>query len=213
MLMERGEILADGRRVSLFMPAGSRVEGEARFHSALKPSAIVLFPLLGCISLLVVSLPVFRFAPQSALVSSAETPVPASSLPFSFADTVRHLSETLGSAPRERRNDHAIFETVTGAETTLQVAVTQQDSQMLLRFFIEDEHGMNAVRDFCKAPFFLPEERDLLYELLLAGEGIRCAFMPRFDVLCEYDMRPERTLVSFLFSPPLRVCRVTPAKP
>jgi hypothetical protein len=72
---------------------------------------------------------------------------------------------------------------------------------------------MDIVRNFCKAPFFQSEERELLYELFSAGEGIHCAFMPRFDILCEYDMRPERTLVSFLFSPPVRVCGGIPARP
>ena len=64
-----------------------------------------------------------------------------------------------------------------------------------------------------KAPFFQSEERELLYELFSAGPGIHCAFMPRFDILCEYDMRPERTLVSFLCSPPVRVCGGIPARP
>jgi hypothetical protein len=60
----------------------------------------------------------------------------------------------------------------------------------------------------------LPSRRsELLYALLSSGEGIHCAFLQRFDVLCEYDMRPERTIVSFFFSPPVRVCGATSTGP
>jgi hypothetical protein len=84
---------------------------------------------------------------------------------------------------------------------------------MLLRFQVDDERGMDVARKFCKAPFFRSDESELLYALLSASEGIHCAISARFDVLCEYDMRPERTVISFFFSPPLRLCEVVSATP
>jgi hypothetical protein len=189
----------------------SKIEKKALPHSALNRSAAVLFALLGGLSLIVVSLPSHLLPPPRALTSFPEARVPVSSLPFSFEDTVTYFSATLGSAPRQRQNDYAFFEIATSVETTLQVALTRQGTQMLLRFRIEDEYGMDVVRNFCKAPFFQSEERDLLYALFSAGEGIHYASMPRFYVLCEYDMRPERTLVTFLFSPPVQFCGVIPA--
>ena len=173
----------------------------------------VLFALLGGVLLIVVSLPAYLRARPAALTSFPEARVSVSSLPFSFEDTVSYFSRTLGSAPRQWQNGYAFFETATSPETTVQVAVTRQGSQMLLRFRVEDEYGMDVVRNFCKAPFFQLEERDLLYALFSTGEGIHCAFMPRLYVLCEYDMGPERTAVSFLFSPPVQFCDIVREDP
>jgi hypothetical protein len=47
--------------------------------------------------------------------------------------------------------------------------------------------GILGALIFCKAPFFQSDGSELLYVLLSAGEEIRCVFLQRFDVLCEYD--------------------------
>lgn len=192
---------------SLFV---NKLEHRTLPHPAFNCSWQVLFALLGGVLLIAVSLPAYLRARPVPLTSFPEAGIPVSSLPFSFEDTVSYFSRTLGSAPRQWQNDYAFFETAATAETTVQVTVTRHGSQMLLRFRVEDEHGMDVVRNFCKAPFFQSQERDLLYALFSAGGGIHCAFMPRFHVLCEYDMGPERTLVSFLFSPTVQFCRVIP---
>ena len=64
---------------------------------------------------------------------------------------------------------------------------------------------MNALRAFCNAPSFQPDESELLQNVFSAGLGIRCAFLPRFDLVCEYDVGSQRALVSLFFSPPLRL--------
>jgi hypothetical protein len=113
----------------------NKIEGKALPHSPFNRSAAVLFALLGCMSLIVLSLhyglPAYLLPPRT-LTSLPEARVPVSSLPFSFENTVSYFSGTLGSAPRQRQSDYVFFETSTSAESTLQVAVTRQGSQMLL---------------------------------------------------------------------------------
>jgi hypothetical protein len=82
-----------------------------------------------------------------------------------------------------------------------------------IRAFVKEDAGMISALIFCKAPFFQADGSELLYLLLSAGEGIRCVFLQRFDILCEYDMVPDRTLVTFFFSLPVRVCGATPGSP
>ena len=82
-----------------------------------------------------------------------------------------------------------------------------------IRAFVKEDAGMISALIFCKAPFFQADGSELLYLLLSAGEGIRCVFLQRFDILCEYDMVPDRTLVTFFFSPPVRVCGAAPGSP
>ena len=141
------------------------------------------------------------FAAESPPALPIEAPF-ASQLSFTLEDAVSYFSRAIGEAPRERSSNYAHFE----ARIPLKISVTRHDSQMLLRLQVEDERGMEVTRNFCKAPFFRTDESDLLQAILSAGEGIHCATSPRFDVLCEYHMEPASTIISFFFSPPIRLC-------
>jgi hypothetical protein len=176
----------------------------------------VFFALAGAAALNVglhYRVPIHAFAAGRVIAASVESLSTVPQLPFSFDDIVNYLSDTVGKAPHDRRSDYAVFESTAIKEIPLRISVTRQGSQMLLRFQVNDERGMDVARKFCKAPFFRSDESELLYALLSADEGIHCAISARFDVLCEYDMRPERTAISFFFSPPLRFCEVLSATP
>ncbi len=158
-------------------------------------------------------IPIHALAAGRVIAAPVESLSRVPQLPFSFDDIVNYLSDTVGKAPDDRGSDYAVFESTAIKEASLRISVTRQGSQMLLRFQVDDERGMEVARKFCKAPFFRPDESEVLYALLSAEEGIHCAISARFDVLCEYDMRPEKTVISFFFSPPLRICNVVFAMP
>ena len=71
---------------------------------------------------------------------------------------------------------------------------------MLVRFRVIDDYGMNVVREFLEAPFFQSNESERLYGLLYAGEGTHSAKLSRFDVLCDYQTRPDETVITLFFS-------------
>ena len=150
-------------------------------------------------------------AVSRAMTWPDEIPTTTLPLPFSFEEMTSYFAEMLVHPPKVRQRDYAWFEIATRADASLSIAIMRQGSQILLLFGIKDERGMDVLRNFCKAGFFEPGESELLQNLTSAGTGIRCAVLPRFDVICEYDMGPEQTLVSLFFSPSLGFCQPSPS--
>ncbi len=123
-------------------------------------------------------------------------------LPFTFDDVVDYFVQALEQTPTQRSPTYARFDGGSMREGLFSVMIERHEGQMLLRFHVIDDYGMNVVREFFEAPFFQSNESERLYGLLYAGEGMHSAKLSRFDVLCDYQTRPDETVITLFFSTP-----------
>ena len=137
-------------------------------------------------------------------IERAPTPV---ALPFSLEDATNYFVDAMGGPPNERHANYAMFEGGRTGDGLFNITMVQRGPEILVRFQVIDDYGMNFIRELFEAPFFLRHESEQLYVLLYMGEGIHCATLPRFDVVFEHDARPEQTVVTLFFSPPVRMVK------
>ncbi len=130
-----------------------------------------------------------------------ESPSFATRLPFTFDEVIKYFQESLGQTPQERRFNYALFRGSNGIDHSFVIAISTNGPDLLIKFQVVDDYGMNIVREFFEAPFLQRTESEQLYVLLYMGTGIRTINFPRFDVVFEYDNRAESTVVGLMFSP------------
>jgi hypothetical protein len=131
----------------------------------------------------------------------SEMPSAATRLPFTFDDVIRYFQDSLAQPPQERRFNYALFRCGDGGEHSFTIAISSDGPDLLVKFHVVDDYGMNIVREFFEAPFIQWKESEQLYALLSMGSGIRTINLPRFDVVFECDNRAETTVVTLMFSP------------
>ena len=131
----------------------------------------------------------------------SEMPSVATRLPFTFEDVIKYFQDSLAQPPQERRFNYALFRGGNGDEHSFTIAISSNGPDLLLKFQVIDDYGMNMVREFFEAPFIQWKESEQLYALLYMGVGLRAINLPRFDVAFECDNRAEATVVSLMFSP------------
>jgi len=137
-------------------------------------------------------------------IRPSEPPSAATRLPFTLDDVIRYFQDGLvAQPPQERRFNYAFFRVGggDGGEHSFTIAVSTNGPDLLIKFHVVDDYGMNIVREFFEAPFIQWKESEQLYALLSMGSGIRTINLPRFDVVFECDNRGESTVVSLMFSP------------
>ncbi len=141
---------------------------------------------------------------ETRLSESART---ASALPFTAADLAAYFAKAIKQTPRRTGDRSFLFEPARDRRGS-KIVIVSDGVDVLLRFWVQDEYEMNTAARFCRAAMFEPDESELLWELLFAGPGMHWAGGNRFDVLCDFQIEPEQTVVSFFFSPPRRIARI-----
>lgn len=63
-------------------------------------------------------------------------------------------------------------------------------------------YGVNYIREFFEAPFFLSEETEQLYKLLDSGPGIRSVTLDRFNIQVSITAAESWIVVAIEFSSP-----------
>ena len=139
-----------------------------------------------------------------------EIPKIATQLPFTFEDVTKYFQESLAHPPQEKRFNYAVFRSGDGIDYFYTVAISSSGPDLLVKFQVVDDYGMNIVREFFEAPFIQRKESKQLHALLYMGSGIRTINLPRFVVVFEYDNRSESTTVSLMFSPHSRYVSTQP---
>ena len=128
-------------------------------------------------------------------------------LPFTSADLATCVAVLVRQEPRRAADGTLVFEPTMG-EHGVRVVIMSDGLNVLVRFWVKDDYGIDLVNRFCRVQFFGSHESELLLELLFMGPGMHWAGGTRFDVLCEYRSEPEQTTISFFFSPPIRLTRM-----
>ena len=131
----------------------------------------------------------------------SDMPHIATRLPFTFEDVVKYFQDSLAQPPQEKHFNDVLFRGGNGSEHFFAIAISRNGPDLLLKFQVVDDYGMNIVREFFEAPFIQWKESEQLYALLSPGSGIRTISLSRFDVVFECEHRAETTFINLMFSP------------
>ena len=124
-------------------------------------------------------------------------------LPFTFNDVVRYFQDALGYLPQQRFANQVVFHGSNTPDEFYTITVMQRGPDVLVNFNVVDDYGMQLVREFFEAPFFLRFESEQFYSLL-SGDITRTLHMGRFDVFFQYSSPGLEANISMIFSPRMR---------
>jgi hypothetical protein len=140
-------------------------------------------------------------APAETRASVDHSPLRLHTLPFSVGQVLDYFNEAFGKRPfkiddksfvyMDRGNpDEVAIITVSGLEESLEVVL-----------LATGDYGVNYIREFFEAPFFLSTESEQLYMLLGRGPGIHSVALERFDVKMRISEAGRWLAVALEFSP------------
>jgi hypothetical protein len=122
-------------------------------------------------------------------------------LPFGFDDVVRYFEDALGYHAQERFPNRVVFHGGSSRDEFYTITVTQRAPDLLVNFNVVDDYGMQIVREFFEAPFFLRFESEQFYSLLNGRAVTRALHMSRFDLLFQYSSPGFEANIDMTFSP------------
>ena len=104
------------------------------------------------------------------------------SLPFSLDQVLNHFNEAFGK--RASRIDERTFGYTDreNPDEMVIITVSDLDTGLAIVLLATGDYGVNYMREFFEAPFFLREETEQFYKLLEQGPGVRSITLERFKV-------------------------------
>ena len=140
-------------------------------------------------------------AAESKISSDLPT-CPFDPLPFSSARVLAYFNEAFGQRPFESDPGSYVYIDCTNPDEVVIVTVTELQTSIGVVLFATGDYGVNYIREFFEAPFFLREETEQLYKLLDSGLGIRSVTLKRFNIQIGMTAAEGWIVVAIEFSPP-----------
>jgi hypothetical protein len=145
--------------------------------------------------------PIAQDRAPSAPRASAELSLPSKFLPFSLGQVLNHFNEAFGKRPfiidertvvyTDRENpDEIVIITVADLATALRVVL-----------LATGDYGVNYMREFFEALFFLRQETERFYSFLDRGPGIRSIALERFKVQMSISHAGSWIVIALEFAP------------
>jgi hypothetical protein len=127
---------------------------------------------------------------------------PLYSLPFSSARVLAYFNEAFGQRPFESDAGSYVYIDCDNPDEVVMVTVSELQAGLDVLFFATGNYGVNYIREFFEAPFFLRDETEQLYKLLDSGLGIRSVTLERFNIQMSMTAAEAWIVVAIEFSPP-----------
>jgi hypothetical protein len=122
-------------------------------------------------------------------------------LPFSFNQVLSYFDDVFQKSGY-RAQDHFYLIIEVGAPNELvTIAVYSTGQKIGVTLLSGGNSGVNYLREFFEAPFFLKAESEQLYGLLDAGQGVRSAALSRFQVKVDVSDTREWIIIKVEFEP------------
>ena len=133
--------------------------------------------------------------------ASAELTLPSSLLPFSLDQVLNHFNEAFEKRPS--RIDERTFGYTDRANPDEMVIITisDLDTGLAIVLLATGDYGVNYMREFFEAPFFLREETEQFYKLLEQGPGVRSIALERFKVQMSISHAGSWMIAALEFGP------------
>jgi len=141
-------------------------------------------------------------APAETRVSVDHSPLRLHTLPFSVGQVLDYFNEAFGKRPFKIDDKSFVYTDRGNPDEVAIITVSDLEASLGVVLLATGDYGVNYIREFFEAPFFLRAESEQLYILLDGGPGIRSVALERFNVQMRIISEAGRWLVVALeFSP------------
>ena len=144
--------------------------------------------------------PVIEQAPAAARVS-VDHSVQLRSLPFSVKQVLDYFNEAFGKRPFKTDHKSFVYTDRENPDEVAIITVSDLESRLGVALLATGDYGVNYIREFFEAPFFLRPESEELYMLLEGGPGIRSFALERFSVQISISESGRWLVVALEFRP------------
>jgi hypothetical protein len=123
-------------------------------------------------------------------------------LPFSFEQVLSYFDDAFGKPAYKVRDNTFVYIEGNASDEAVAVAVSATARKIAVTLIARGDFGVNYIREFFEAPFFLRSESEQLYALLDANPGARSAALGRFDAKIDVFETREWIIIAAEFGPP-----------
>ena len=104
--------------------------------------------------------------------ASAELTLPSSLLPFSLDQVLNHFNEAFEKRPSRIDERTFGYTDRENSDEMVIITISDLDTGLAIVLLATGDYGVNYMREFFEAPFFLREETEQFYKLLEQGPGV-----------------------------------------
>ena len=116
-------------------------------------------------------------------------------LRFSVGQVLDYFNEAFGKRPFKIDDKRFVYTDRGNPDEVATITVSDLEASLGVVLLATGDYGMNYIREFFEAPFFLRAESEQLYILLDGGPGIRSVALERFNVQMRIISEAGRWLV------------------
>lgn len=139
---------------------------------------------------------------QDAHADTGRELLPDATLPFTLEQVLAYFGDAFGKPPRKINDQRFVFVDRDYADDSTTITVSALGQKLGIVLLATGDFGVNRLREFFEAPFFLRSESEQLYALLDQGRGIRSAEVGRFHVRISVSETRAWIVVAMEFRPP-----------
>lgn len=133
--------------------------------------------------------------------ASIEENLPSALLPFSLGEVLRHFNEAFGKLPLRIDERTFVYTDRENPDETVIISVSELDTGLGVVLLTTGNYGMNYLREFFEAPFFLRSETEQFYASLDRGPGVHSITLHRFTFRLSLSEAGTWIIVALEFSP------------
>ena len=137
---------------------------------------------------------------RSELRASVELKQPLT-LPFSIGQVLVHFNEAFGKQPSRIDERTFVYTDRENPDEVTIITVSDLDTGLVVVLLATGDYGVNYMREFFEASFFLRQETEQFYTLLDRGPGIRSITLERFKVQMSVSQVGNWIVVALEFGP------------
>jgi hypothetical protein len=133
--------------------------------------------------------------------ASIELRLPSSLLPFSLDQVLSYFNEAFGKQPFRIDECSFVYTDRDNPDETVMVTISDLPTGLAVVLLATGDYGVNYMREFFEAPFFLRAETEQFYAFLDRGPGIRAIALDRFQVQMSISHAGDWIVVALEFGP------------
>jgi hypothetical protein len=122
-------------------------------------------------------------------------------LPFSFNQVLRYFDDAFGKPGYKVHDNTVVYTEDNASDEAVTIVVSAMERKIAVTLIARGDWGVNYIREFFEAPFFLRSESEQLYALLDANPSVRATALGRFDVKIDVFKTREWIVITTKFEP------------
>ena len=134
-------------------------------------------------------------------VSVDHSPLRLHTLPFSVGQVLDYFNEAFGKRPFKIDDKSFVYMDRENPDEVAIITVSDLEASLGVVLLATGDYGVNYLREFFEAPFFLRAESEQLYILLDRGPGIRSIALERLNLQMRISEAGRWLVIAVEFSP------------